>query len=144
MPRPAPDKTRAPAEELTAHHTARPHATVAIGTAPTMPTATSTPRAPCCGTTKPCGRRLHLKNTDARSAASYGFGGAERQRGSVDIPALCRLLLASADLPPTCDLVGCLETPGPQPGRDSMDGRLEPPLRESPRYLEAVYQKDPL
>jgi hypothetical protein len=51
-------------------------------------------------------RELHLKNTDARFEASLGFAEAERQRGIVDIPALRRLLLAHADLLPTCELVG--------------------------------------
>lgn len=82
---------------------------------------------------------IHLKNTDARFDATFGFTEAERARGIVDIPAVRDLLLRNAHLLPVDEVVGYLEIGGPKLGRDYSDRRLEAGLRESLRYLRETW-----
>ncbi len=82
---------------------------------------------------------IHLKNTDARFDATFGFTESERARGIVDVPAVRELLLRNAHVLPAADVVGYLEISGPKLGRDYSDHRLEASLRESLRYLQATW-----
>jgi ribulose-phosphate 3-epimerase len=82
---------------------------------------------------------IHLKNTDARFDATFGFTEAERERGIIDIPTVRNLLARDAHLLPVTEVVGYLETGGPKLGRDYSDRRLEASLRESFRYLQATW-----
>ncbi len=82
---------------------------------------------------------IHLKNTDARFDATFGFSEAERSRGIVDVPQVRRLLLDNAHLLPVDEVVGYLEIGGPKLGRDYSDVRLEAGLRESLRYLRIAW-----
>lgn len=82
---------------------------------------------------------IHLKNTDARFDATFGFTEADRSRGIIDIPAIRDLLLRNAHVLPVSEVVGYLEIGGPKLGRDYSDWRLEPSLRESLRYLRSTW-----
>jgi ribulose-phosphate 3-epimerase len=82
---------------------------------------------------------IHLKNTDARFDATFGFTETERARGIIDIPAVRELLVRNTHLLPVTEVVGYLEIGGPKLGRDYSDWRLEASLRESLRYLQATW-----
>jgi sugar phosphate isomerase/epimerase len=82
---------------------------------------------------------VHLKNTDARFDATFGFTEAERTRGIVDVAAARDLLLGNAGTLPVDEVVGYLEIAGPKVGRDYSDSRLEASLRESLRYLRQTW-----
>ncbi len=82
---------------------------------------------------------IHLKNTDARFDATFGFTEAERSRGIVNIPACRDLLLRNAHQLPVDEVVGYLEIGGPKLGRDYSDRQLEASLRESLRYLRQTW-----
>jgi len=82
---------------------------------------------------------LHLKNTDARYDATFGFTGAERAKGIIDVPAVRRRLDGRAAELPVTDLTGFLEIGGPKLGRDYSDRQLGDSLRESLRYLRRAW-----
>jgi ribulose-phosphate 3-epimerase len=82
---------------------------------------------------------IHLKNTDARFDATFGFTEAERERGNINIPLVRGLLLRNAELLPVEEVVGYIEISGPKLGRDYSDRQLEASLRESLRYLQATW-----
>ncbi len=82
---------------------------------------------------------IHLKNTDGRFDATFGFSEAERARGIVDIEAVKAMLLANAHVLPVQEVVGYLEIGGPKTGRDYTDYQLEDMLRQSLRYLRQVF-----
>lgn len=82
---------------------------------------------------------LHLKNTDARYCATFGFGPAERQRGIVHIPGIRAWLESQAEHLPVRRLVGYLEIGGPKLGRDYSDSCLEYDLRQSLAYLKRTW-----
>ena len=82
---------------------------------------------------------IHLKNTDARFDATFGFTEAERARGAVDIPTTRELLVRKAHMLPVAEVAGYLEIGGPKLGRDYSDHLLEASLRESLRYLQATW-----
>ena len=82
---------------------------------------------------------LHLKNTDARYCATFGFGPAERQRGIVRVESIRALLESHADRLPVRRLVGYLEIGGPKLGRDYSDRCLETELRQSLSYLKRAW-----
>jgi sugar phosphate isomerase/epimerase len=88
----------------------------------------------------PWAPELHLKNTDGRYHATFGFSEKDRRRGVVDMPAVREFLVAHADALPEKELVGYLELPGPKFGRDYTDGKLEEDLRESLHYLKRAYE----
>jgi len=87
----------------------------------------------------PYTRALHLKNTDQRYEATFGFTEEERARGIIQIPAVRELVLTHADQLPVDTLVGYLEISGPKLGRDYSDYQLERQLRGSFRYLKEVW-----
>lgn len=82
---------------------------------------------------------LHLKNTDVRYCATFGFGPAERLRGIIRIEPIRALLAAQAERLPVRRLVGYLEIGGPKLGRDYSDGCLEHELRQSLAYLKRAW-----
>jgi sugar phosphate isomerase/epimerase len=90
--------------------------------------------------TLPYLNHVHLKNTDTRFDATFGFTEAERQRGIVQVETFRDLLLANADLLPEKEVVGYLEIGGPKLGRDYSDHKLEGMLRESLRYLRETFE----
>jgi sugar phosphate isomerase/epimerase len=85
-------------------------------------------------------RELHLKNTDARFDATFGFSDDERRRGIIDIESVRRFLLDHADLIPQPELIGYLEFPGPKWGRDYSDHLLENQFRQSLCYLKQAFR----
>ena len=82
---------------------------------------------------------LHLKNTDARYCATFGFGPAERPRGIIHIPAIRAWLASQTERLPVRRLVGYLEIGGPKLGRDYSDPCLEHELRQSIVYLKQAW-----
>jgi ribulose-phosphate 3-epimerase len=86
---------------------------------------------------------LHLKNTDATYASTFGFTAAERGKGVVSIPAVRDLLFARAATLRAREMIGYLEIGGPKLGRDYTDGTLEGSLRESVRYLRETFLATP-
>jgi len=85
---------------------------------------------------------IHLKNTDARFEATFGFSDDEQAMGTVDVAAVRDLLLARADTLPVREVVGYFETGGPKTGRDYSDCRLADHLRKSLRYLKRTFRAD--
>jgi ribulose-phosphate 3-epimerase len=82
---------------------------------------------------------LHLKNTDARYDATFGFSAQDRERGIIDV-ARCRdFLVRHAARLPVTELTGYLEIGGPKLGRDYSDPRLEAVLRESLRHVRETF-----
>ena len=90
--------------------------------------------------TLPYLHHVHLKNTDARFDATFGFTAAERQRGIIQVETFRDLLLANADRLPVTEVVGYLEVAGPKLGRDYSDCMLEGMLRESLRHLRETFK----
>jgi sugar phosphate isomerase/epimerase len=90
--------------------------------------------------TLPYLRSMHLKNTDARFDATFGFTAAERQRGIVQVETFRDLLLTNADRLPVKEVIGYLEVAGPKLGRDYSDCKLEGMLRESLRHLRETFR----
>ena len=90
--------------------------------------------------TLPYLHHVHLKNTDARFDATFGFTAAERQRGIIQVETFRDLLLANADRLPVKEVVGYLEVAGPKLGRDYSDCKLEGMLRESLRHLRETFR----
>ena len=90
--------------------------------------------------TLPYLHHVHLKNTDARFDATFGFTAAERQRGIIQVETFRDLLLANADRLPVTEVVGYLEVAGPKLGRDYSDCKLEGMLRESLRHLRETFR----
>lgn len=84
---------------------------------------------------------LHLKNTDARYCATFGFGAAERRRGIVRIESIRAMLQSHSSQLPVRRLVGYLEIGGPKLGRDYSDSCLEHELRQSVAYLKRAWVK---
>ncbi len=82
---------------------------------------------------------LHLKNTDARYCATFGFGAADRARGVVDLSAVRTLLEAHAGALPRVPLVAYLELGGPKLGRDYSDSLLEAELDASLDHIQEVF-----
>jgi hypothetical protein len=75
--------------------------------------------------TLPYLHHVHLKNTDARFDATFGFTAAERQREICQVKTFRDLLLANADRLPVTEVVGYLEVAGPKLGRDYSNCMLE-------------------
>jgi len=86
---------------------------------------------------------LHLKNSDARYNATFGFTEKEHERGIIDLGAVRDLLHANSSILPGEKLVAYLEVGGPKLGRDYSDPLLEDSLRESLRYLKEVFAARP-
>jgi len=92
--------------------------------------------------TLPYLHHVHLKNTDERFEATFGFTAAERQRGIIQVETFRDLLLANADALQVKEVVGYLEIAGPKLGRDYSDHKLGGMLRESLRYLRQTFRSD--
>ena len=90
--------------------------------------------------TLPYLHHVHLKNTDDRFDATFGFTAVERQRGIIEVETFRDLLLANADRLPVKEVVGYLEIAGPKLGRDYSDSKLEAMLRESLRHLRKTFR----
>lgn len=86
---------------------------------------------------------IHLKNTDARFEATFGFSEEERLRGVIEIAAFRDLLYQHAHHLPVSEVVGYLEIGGPKRGRDYTDPLLETQLRSSLRYLKQHFTARP-
>lgn len=86
-------------------------------------------------------RELHLKNTDARYHSTFGFTANDLERGIIDLAEVRDLLFAHEGMPPGNNLVAYLEIGGPKLGRDYGDPLLEEDLRESLRYIKAVFSR---
>ncbi len=86
---------------------------------------------------------LHLKNTDTRYSATYGFGSAERGRGVIDLTDVVALLRRRQSELPVSELIAYLEIGGPKLGRDYSDGLLEGQLRESLEHCVRVLGSAP-
>ncbi len=82
---------------------------------------------------------LHLKNTDGRYDATFGFTKEERERGIIALTDMRDFLFAHGDILPVENLMAYLEIGGPKLGRDYSDPLLEESLRESLRHLKEVF-----
>lgn len=144
-----PEEIRAWGEELTAYHQAYPERTAAFGYCVDVAHGYAD-RDGCVvwdhmhllQAALPYTRALHLKNTDQRYEATFGFTEEERERGIIQIAAVRELVLTHADQIPVDTLVGYLEIGGPKLGRDYSDHKLERQLRESFRYLKTVWDRE--
>ena len=141
-----PDEIEAMAEELTAYQRQHPDRTARIGYCVDVAHGYADQAGTVCWgnmqllqATLPYLAEVHLKNTDGRFDATFGFSEAERERGIVDIEAVKALLLANAHVLPVKEVVGYLEIGGPKTGRDYSDYKLEDMLRQSLRYLRHVF-----
>lgn len=141
-----PEEITAMADELAAYHRQHPDRTARIGYCVDVAHG----YADRAGTVRwdnmqllqaslPYLAEIHLKNTDGRFDATFGFSEAERARGIVDIEAVKALLLANTQVIPVREVVGYLEIGGPKTGRDYTDYQLEDMLRRSLRYLRQVF-----
>jgi len=144
-----PEEIREMAEELMAHHRATPGTTpigycadVSHGYADRDGAVRHT-HLELLEATFPWLAELHLKNTDGRFGATFGFSEEERARGVVDLRAVRDLLHAHADRIPVRELVAYLEGGGPKLGRDYSDHALEEQLRASLRHVKAVFEEAP-
>lgn len=144
-----PHEIRQMADALAAHHERHPESTARVGfcadTAHGYADRTSAVRhdhLELLAAAVPHLVELHLKNTDARYSATFGFSPAERQSGIIQIEPIRRMLLAQAEAIPVGELVGYLEIGGPKLGRDYSDPQLEDQLRASLRYLQEVWPTD--
>jgi sugar phosphate isomerase/epimerase len=145
-----PDEIRSMAEELLAHHRGHPHETVPVGYCVDVAHGYVNQAGQLvCDNLQliqaalPYVREMHLKNTDARFEAVFGFSPAERQQGIVHIEEIRDLLLHNAHLIPVNQLIGYLEIGGPKTGRDYSDFKLEAQLRASLRYLRDTFVTSP-
>ncbi|PWH20627.1 MAG: hypothetical protein DDG58_01770 [Ardenticatenia bacterium] len=141
-----PEEIRAWGEELTAHHAAHAAHTAAFGYCVDVAHGyidqhgdTVWDHMQLLHAALPYTRALHLKNTDQRYEATFGFTEEERERGIIQVSAVRELVLTHADQLPVDTLVGYLEISGPKLGRDYSDYQLERQLRESFRYLKGVW-----
>jgi hypothetical protein len=141
-----PDEIRSMAEELLAYHRRHAHETVPVGYCVDVAHGyvNQAGQLVCDNmqlieATLPYMREMHLKNTDARFEAVFGFSDTERQRGIVHIEEIRDLLLRNAHRLPVDSLVGYLEIGGPKTGRDYSDFKLEAQLRASLSYLRDTF-----
>jgi ribulose-phosphate 3-epimerase len=82
---------------------------------------------------------FHLKNTDERFEATFGFSAAERARGIVDLHRLKDLFQRNARNLPVEEVFGYLELSGPKLGRDYSDWKLEGMIAESVGAIREVF-----
>lgn len=142
-----PDEIVGVAEELQAYHRSHPESTAAFGYCVDIAHGYAD-RDGCVvwdnmqlfEVALPYLHHLHLKNTDSRFQATWGFSAAERAMGIVDVEAVRDRLLATADRVPVDTVIGYLEIGGPKLGCDYTDYRLEAMLRESLRYLKTSFE----
>jgi sugar phosphate isomerase/epimerase len=144
-----PAEIRDIADELTAFHRSRPASTATVGYCADVAHGyldhegrLQWDNYALLDATLPYLHELHLKNTDARFEASFGFSEEDRRHGIVDIESIQRLLLDHAALIPQRQVIGYLEIPGPKLGRDYSDGRLEGQLKDSLRYLKQAFETE--
>ena len=141
-----PDEIRAMAEDLLAYHRQQPHETVPVGYCVDVAHGYVNQEGQLVWDNTqliqaglPYVREMHLKNTDSRFEAVFGFSPAERQKGVVHIEEIRDLLLHNAHMIPVNQLIGYLEIGGPKTGRDYSDFKLEAQLRASLRYLRDIF-----
>ncbi len=141
-----PEEMRAWGEELAAYHSAHPERTAAFGYCVDIAHGyvdqdgyAVWDHMQLLRAALPYTRALHLKNTDQRYEATFGFTEEERERGIIQVGAVRELVLTHADQIPADTLVGYLEIGGPKLGRDYSDYKLEGQLRDSLRYLKEVW-----
>ncbi len=84
-------------------------------------------------------REFHIKNTDSRFEATFGFSPEERRRGIVDLRRLKELIDRCSGRFPVTEIVGYLELSGPKWGRDYTDSRLERMIGESVEAIQEVF-----
>lgn len=145
-----PDEIRAMMEALDRHHREHPRATVPAGLcldvshgyADADGVVRCTPEQLLASST-PWIRELHVKNTDERFLATFGFGERERRSGIVDLAAVRATLEREADRLPVDRLVAYLEVGGPKVGRDSTDARLGEEIRESLEHVRRALTGEP-
>ncbi len=144
-----PDEITAMAAELMAYHNAHPDtaeigycADVSHGYVNQDGTVVYT-HLQLLAATLPWITELHLKNTDARYGATFGFTEKERERGIIDLNEVRDLLYTHRSILPDRDIVAYLEIGGPKLGRDYSDPVLEASLRESLRHLKAAVTLPP-
>lgn len=140
------DEIRSAMEELQAHYRSNPDTTAEVGLCADVSHGYADaqgrivhPPLELLKVSLPWLAELHLKNTDARYEATFGFGPAERSRGVVDLRAVRELLLTNAHVLPVTELVGYLEIGGPKLGRDYSDPLLEEMLRSSLTYCREAF-----
>lgn len=145
-----PEEIREMGETFLAHHRAHPNTTIPVGYCVDVAHGYASGNGEVVWSPLDLLRvalpylvELHLKNTDRRFEATFGFAEEERQVGVVDIPAVVRLVIEEVGRLPTNELVGYLELSGPKLGRDYSDPLLEAQLRDSLRYLREVFRVQP-
>ena len=141
-----PDEIKAMGAELFAYHRQHPHTTAAFGYCVDIAHGYADregkvvwDNAQLFEAALPYLTPVHLKNTDARFDATFGFDPDERARGIVQIERFRDLLIEQGDSLPVSEVVGYLEIGGPKTGRDYSDWRLETLLRPSLRHLKAAF-----
>ncbi|HLI47087.1 MAG TPA: ribulose-phosphate 3-epimerase [Chthonomonas sp.] len=145
-----PDEIRELAEELNTYHAAHLSNTARVGYCVDIAHAYIDKRGALCYTPQalfeaalPALYEIHLKNTDARFEATFGFSEEERLRGVIEIATFRDLLYQHAHHLPVSEVVGYLEIGGPKRGRDYTDPLLETQLRSSLRYLKQHFTARP-
>ena len=141
-----PDEIRSMADELLSYHRRHPASTVPVGYCVDVSHGYANrdervvwDNMQLFEAALPYLDHVHLKNTDSIFNSTFGFAPEERERGIVDIPRVRDLLLQRADDLPVRQVIGYFEIAGPKTGRDYSDWKLEIALRESLRYLRAVF-----
>ncbi|CEK18095.1 ribulose-phosphate 3-epimerase [Chthonomonas calidirosea] len=145
-----PEEIRYLAEELNAYHAAHLSSTARVGYCVDIAHAYIDKKGTLCYTPQalfeaalPALYEIHLKNTDASFAATFGFSEEERLRGVIEIATFRDLLYQHAHHLPVSEVVGYLEISGPKRGRDYTDPLLESQLRSSLRYLKKHFTARP-
>ena len=82
---------------------------------------------------------MHIKNTDERFEAAFGFSPEERARGIVDLRRLKELIARNEHRFPVQDFYGYLEIGGPKLGRDYSDWRLQEDIAQSISAIREVF-----
>ena len=82
---------------------------------------------------------FHLKNTDERYNATFGFGPDDLGRGIVDLDAVRAMVEHHVHVLPHRDITGYLEINGPKVGRDYSDYLLEKQLVESLNTIKRAF-----
>lgn len=81
---------------------------------------------------------FHLKNTDVRFNATFGFG-SECRHGVVDLSRIRSIVDRNADRFPRREVVAFLEIGGPKLGREYSDIQLDAQLTESVHAVRAEF-----
>ncbi len=82
---------------------------------------------------------FHLKNTDARFNATFGFSPEDLPSGIVDLSRLRRIIDRNQENFPLDHIVGYLELVGPKLGRDYSDYLLRDKIVESVVHIRSFF-----